>query len=88
MNILCDLQQSKIFSDIEVIDGVSNLHLQCKSNTKFDKPTRVNNTNLSNHQKSEQIPEIRDSASEGDRLKRSFCSKSVFNLIKNVTTET
>ena len=50
MNILTDLEQSKSFSDKDVIEGVNNLGLQ------FDKQVRnkVNNINLSNQERLEQ----------------------------------
>ena len=85
MNILIDLEQSKSFSDSEVIEGVCNLDIQ------FDKQVinnKVSNIEFSNQQKFEQIPEIRDSVTEVDHLKGNFCSKSVFHVSKKVLTET
>lgn len=81
MQILIHLEQSKSFSNIVAINNVSNLDLQCNGNTKFDKQrtTKVNHTDLSNHQKFEQLPKIKDSVAEVNRLKEYFCSKSVFN---------
>lgn len=81
MQILIHLEQSKSFSNTVAINNVSNLDLQYNGNTKFDKQrtTKVNHTDLSNHQKFEQLPEIKDSVTEVNRLKGYFCSKSVFN---------
>ena len=83
MNILIDLEQSKSFSDDEVMESVSNLDIQ------FDKQlkNKVRNIDLSNQQKFEQIPEIRNFVTEVSCLKGYFCYKSVFNLSKKVLTE-
>ena len=76
MNILIDLEAS--------VEGVSNLSI------RFDTQVtnKVSEINLSNQQEFEQIPEIRDSVTEANRLKGYFCSKSVFNLSKRLLTET
>ena len=42
---------------------------------------------LTTNQRFKHIPEIRDCATEVDRLKGYFCSKLGFNLSKNVLTE-
>ena len=83
VNILIDLEQSKSFSDDEVMESVSNLDIQ------FDKQlkNKVRNIDLSNQQKFEQIPEIRNFVTEVSCLKGYFCYKSVFNLSKKVLTE-
>ena len=74
VNILIDLKQNKSFSDNETIDGASIFNLQYKGNTKFNQQgtNQVNKIDSSNHQKFEQIPEIRDSVTEVDRLKGFF----------------
>ena len=60
-----------------------------KLDIQFDKQVtnKVSDIDLSNQQEFEQIPEIRDSATEVDRLEGYFCSKFVFNLSKNVLTD-
>ena len=76
VNIQIDLEPS--------VEGVSNLDI------KFDKQVanKVSNIGLSNQQRFQQIPEIRYSVTELNRLEGYFCSKSVFNLRKNVLTQT
>ena len=75
MNILIDLEAS--------VEGVSNLSI------RFDMQVtnKVNDIDLSNQQEFEQIPELRDSVTEANRLKGYFCSKSVFNLSKRLLIE-
>ena len=75
MNILIDLEAS--------VEGVSNLSI------RFDMQVtnKVSDIDLSNQQEFEQIPELRDSVTEANRLKGYFCSKSVFNLSKRLLIE-
>ena len=75
MNILIDLEAS--------VEGVSNLSI------RFDMQVtnKVSDIDLSNQQEYEQIPELRDSVTEANRLKGYFCSKSVFNLSKRLLIE-
>ena len=60
-----------------------------KLDIQFDKQVtnKVSDIDLSNQQEFGQIPEIRDSATEVDRLKGYFCSKFAFNLSKKVLTD-
>ena len=76
VNILIGLEPS--------VGGVSNLGIQFDTQLT----NKFSDIDLSNQQEFEQIPEIRGSVTEANRLKEYFCSKSVFNLSKNVLTET
>ena len=76
VNNLIDLEPS--------VDGVSNLGIQFDTQVT----NKVSDKDLSNQQDFEQTPEIRDSVTEAKCLKGCFCSKSIFNLSKNVPTET
>ena len=63
------------FSDNEAMDGVGSLN-------------NVNNIDLSNRQRLEQIPQIRDSVTKVDHLKEYFRSKSIFNKSRKMLNET
>ena len=75
----------KFLIDLEPsVEGISNLDIQF--DTQVTKKVSV--IDLSNQLEFEHTPEIRDSATEANRLKAYFCSKSVFNISKKVLTET
>ena len=76
MNILTNLEAS--------VEGVSNLDIQFDTQVT----NKVSDIDLSKQLEFQQIPKIRDSVTEANRLKGYFCFRSVFNLIKKVLTET
>ena len=76
VDILIDLEPS--------IEGISNFDIQFDTQVT----NKVSDKDLSNQEEFEQTPGIRESVTETKRPKRCFCSKSVFNMSKNVLTET